>query len=225
MTLSGSILDFFVVFWAGVLVSFTPCVYPIMPITASFIAGANVNGSRGTGFILSLVYVLGIAISYCSLAVFAVASGRIFGQLQNTPLFYAIVGGLLALFGLIMLEIVRLPYIGLHLKQNRPKSIGAVLLFGLTSGLIIGPCTAPVLATLLTYVASKQNLLYGISLLFVFSYGVGASLILVGTFSGLLTLLPKSGYWLQRIKQVSGGILIAAAFYFIYKAWHAIHGI
>jgi cytochrome c-type biogenesis protein len=225
MTLSGTLLDYFIVFWAGVLVSFTPCVYPVMPLTAGFIAGANVSGRRRTGFVLSLIYVLGMAISYCALAVFAVATGKIFGQIQNTPLFYGTIGALLVLFGLVMLDVVRLPYIGLQFKQNRPKDVGAVLLFGMTSGLIVGPCTAPVLATLLTYIASKQNLFYGISLLFVFSYGVGASLILVGTFSGLLTMLPKSGQWLQRIKQVSGGILIAAGLYFFYKIWEAGVGV
>ncbi len=219
MTLSGTLLDYVIVFWAGVLVSFTPCVYPVMPLTASFIAGANVSGRRRSGFVLSLIYVLGLAISYCALAVIALATGKIFGQLQNTPVFYGVIGALLILFGLVMLEVVRIPYIGVQLKQSRPKSVGAVLLFGMTSGLIVGPCTAPVLATLLTYIASKQNLFYGMSLLFVFSYGVGASLILVGTFSGLLTLLPKSGQWLVRIKQISGGVLIAAGLYFFYKAW------
>jgi cytochrome c-type biogenesis protein len=225
MTLTGSILDYVLVFWAGVLVSFTPCVYPVMPITASFIAGANVKGGRGTGFVLSLIYVLGMAISYCALAVFAIVTGKIFGQIQNTPLVYAMIGALLVLFGLIMLDIARIPYIGLQFKPDRPKDIWAVLLFGMTSGLIVGPCTAPVLATLLTYVASKQNLVYGISLLFVFSYGVGASLILVGTFSGLLSRLPKSGRWLEWIKRLSGGILTGAGLYFFYKAWALTQGV
>ncbi len=225
MNLSGTILDYVLVFWAGVLVSFTPCVYPVMPITASFIAGANVKGGRGSGFILSLIYVLGMAITYCGLAVFAILSGKIFGQIQNTPLVYALIGVLLIIFALIMLDVVRIPYIGVQLKQDRPKSIGAVLLCGMTSGLIVGPCTAPVLGTLLTYVASKQNLLYGVTLLFAFSYGVGASLILVGTFSGLLTLLPKSGRWLERIKQISGGFLLVAGLYFFYKAWQTAYGI
>jgi cytochrome c-type biogenesis protein len=224
MNLTGTLLDFFVVFWAGVLVSFTPCVYPVMPITASFIAGANLSGRRRTGFVLSLIYVLGMAISYCALAIFAVGTGRIFGQIQNTPLIYGLIGVLLVLFGLVMLDVARLPYMGLSFRPDRPKNVWAVFLFGMTSGLMVGPCTAPVLATLLTYVASKQNLLYGISLLFAFSYGVGASLILVGTFSGLLTLLPKSGRWLERIKHGSGLILIVAGLYFFYKAWHLAYG-
>jgi len=225
MTLSGTILDYFIVFWAGVLVSFTPCVYPVMPITASFIAGVNTTGSRSRGFVLSLIYVLGMAVSYCALAVFAVLTGKIFGQIQNTPAAYAVIGFLLVFFGLVMLDVVRIPYLGLQLKQKgRPKNIAAVFVFGMASGLIVGPCTAPVLATLLTYVASKQNIVYATSLLFVFSYGVGASLILVGTFSGLLSRLPKSGQWLERIKQFSGIILILAGLYFFYKAWGLISG-
>ena len=225
MTLSGTVLDFLLVFWAGVLVSFTPCVYPIIPITASFIAGVNTAGTRSAGFVLSLIYVFGLAISYCSLAIFAALTGKIFGQAQNTPAVYTIIGVLLVIFGLVMLDVLRLPYLGLSVRQKgKPKSVWAVFLFGITSGLIVGPCTAPVLATLLTYVASKQNILYGAGLLFVFSYGVGASLILVGTFSGLLTRLPKSGLWLERIKQFSGIILLIAGAYFFYKAWVLVSG-
>lgn len=226
MTLSGTILDYFIVFWAGVLVSFTPCVYPVMPITASFIAGVNTSGRRRTGFVLSLIYVLGMAVTYCALAVFAALAGKVFGQIQNTPGVYTAIGIFLVLFGLVMMDVLQLPYLGLQLKhKGRPQNIGAVFLFGMTSGLIVGPCTAPVLATLLTYAASKQNILYATSLLFVFSYGVGASLILVGTFSGLLSHLPKSGQWLERIKHFSGVILVLAGLYFFYKAWKLVAGV
>ena len=79
----------------------------------------------------------------------------------------------------------------------------------------MGPCTAPALAAILVFVASKQNILYAISLLFVFSYGVGASLILIGTFSGLLVRLPKSGPWLVRVKQFCGIILLLAGEYYL----------
>jgi len=96
--------------------------------------------------------------------------------------------------------------------------MGTVVLFGMASGFVIGPCTAPILGTLLLYVASKQNILHGVSLMFVFSYGVGASLILVGTFSGLVSNIPKSGVWLLRIKQFCGLILLIAAQFFLVKA-------
>lgn len=219
MYLSGNIFDYFIVFWAGVLVSFSPCVYPVIPLTAGFIGGVNTHGTKLMGFLISLVYVLGLAITYCALAVFASLSGKVFGQMQNHPLIFLIVGNILIFFALAMFDVVPLPNLGLNFQNKiRLKSIWAVLLFGMASGLVIGPCTAPILGALLLYVASKQNILYGTSLLFVFSYGVGASLILVGTFSGILSNLPKSGPWLLRVKQFCGVVLLIAGEYFLIQA-------
>ena len=219
MNLPGNIFDYLIVFWSGVLVSFTPCLYPVMPITASFIAGVNTTGTRWRGFAISLIYVFGLAITYCALAVFAALTGKVFGQLQNSPWIYLIVANILIVFALVMFDIIPLPSIGANLHQKiKLKNIWMVLLFGMASGLVVGPCTAPVLGVLLLYVQSKQNILYGVSLLFVFSYGVGFSLILVGTFSGLLSALPKSGPWLIRIKQFCGIVLLVAAEYFLIQA-------
>lgn len=219
MQLTGTFTDYFVAFGAGVLVSFTPCVYPVMPITAGFIAGINTEGSRWWGFVLSLIYVLGIAITYCCLGVVAALTGQVFGALQNHPATYAVLGASFLFFGLAMLDVIKLPVLGMHLHHKiKARNVWTIILFGMASGLAVGACTAPVLGSLLVYVAKKQNVLHGVSLLFVFSYGVGASLILVGTFSGLLSSLPKSGYWLTRVKQVCGAFLIAAAGYFFAKA-------
>ncbi len=218
MHVSGGILDYLVVFVSGVAVSFTPCVYPVMPLTASFIAAANTSGTRGRGFFISLVYVLGMALVYAALAMFAALTGKIFGQIQNSPAFYLIIGALLIVFAFVMFDKIELPAIGRHMHHKvKPDSWWAVLLFGMTSGLVLGPCTAPVLGSLLVYVASKHNIWHGASLMFAFAYGMGFSLILVGTFSGLLSRLPKSGAWLVRVKQVSGLILLGAGVYFIYK--------
>ena len=219
MELSGNILDYVLAFWAGVLVSFTPCVYPVMPITASFIAGMNAQGTKWRGFILSLIYVLGMAITYCALAVFAALTGKIFGQIQNNPVVFFIVGNFLIFFSLVMFDIIAVPAVGVNFQNKiKTKNIWTVILFGMASGLIVGPCTAPILGTLLLYVASHKNIFQGVSLTFVFSYGVGASLILVGTFSGLLASLPKSGKWLIGIKRFCGLILLIAAEYFLLKA-------
>jgi len=219
MPLTGSLTDYFIVFWSGVLVSFTPCVYPLMPLTASFIGGVNTRGSRIMGFWISLLYVLGIAVTYCVLGAAAALSGKIFGQMQNHPAVFLLVGNILLVFALIMLDVIPLPVFGAKLQNKvRPKNLWTVFLLGLVSGLVVGPCTAPVLGTLLLYVASKQNLLHGVSLLFVFSYGVGASLILVGTFSGILSALPRSGAWLVRIKQGCAVVLFLLAEYYFLKA-------
>jgi len=219
MELQGNFFDYFIVFWAGVLVSVTPCVYPVMPLTASFIAGINTRGSKLIGFIISLIYVFGLALTYCGLAVFAALSGKMFGQIQNSPTIFFIVSSVLVFFGLVMFNVIRLPNIGFNVQHKiKAKNIWTVILFGAASGLVIGACTAPILGTLLIYIASKQNILHGISLMFVFSYGVGASLIVVGTFSGILANLPKSGAWLVRVKQFCGLVLLLAAGYYLLHA-------
>ena len=219
MELQGNFLDYFIVFWAGVLVSFTPCLYPVMPLTASFIAGINTKGAKWTGFVISLIYVLGLALVYCALAVFAAMTGKIFGQIQNNPFVFIGIANVFLFFGLAMFGAVRLPDLGVSVHDKiKVRNVWTVILFGMASGLAVGACTAPMLGALLVYVASKQNILHAVSLMFVFSYGVGASLILVGTFSGILGNLPKSGAWLIRVKQFCGLVLIAAAEYFLVKA-------
>lgn len=219
MQLSGNILDYFIVFGSGVLVSFTPCVYPVLPMTASFIGGINTDGSRRFGFLISLLYVLGMSITYAAFGIFAALSGKVFGQVQNHPVVFIIVANMLVFFALVMFDVIHLPVLthGKHHKV-RPKNLWAVFVFGLSSGLVVGPCTAPVLGTLLAYIASKQNIVNGVLLMFVFSYGVGASLILVGTFSGLLANLPKSGKWLHHIKRFCAVVLLILAQYYLVKA-------
>lgn len=219
MNLTGSFLDVLAVFSAGVLVSFTPCVYPVMPLTASCIAGANASGSRWRGLLLSLVYVLGMALTYCVLALAAALTGKIFGQFQNQPIVYGIISGLFFFFALVMFDAVSLPYLGFNIQaKQRPRNMTAVFLFGAASGLVVGPCTAAPLAALLMYIASRQNLLYGAFLMFVFAYGVGFSLILVGTFSGLLSALPKSGVWMLWMKRFCAMVILSAAVFFLLKA-------
>jgi len=219
MQLTGSIWDYFIVFASGVVVSFSPCVYPVMPITASFIAGVNTRGTRLRGFFISVIYVLGLAVTYCTLAAIAALTGKVFGQIQNNPWFFLTVANILLFFALVLLGVIPLASLGIDVRRkNKPQNLWAVFLFGLTTGLVVGPCTAPILGTILLYVAARQNVLHGISLLFVFSYGVGASLILIGTFSGFLSSLPKSGRWLVRVQHFCGFVLLVAAEYYFVRA-------
>ncbi len=219
MNLSGNLaFDVLYAFGGGVLVSFSPCVYPLAPITLSFL-GVKGSGSRWKGFALSCLYVLGIAVTYATLGAIASLTGKLFGSIATHSVSYLVAGNVFLLFGLSFFGVFDFPGFGIYL-QNKVKRGNAfsVFLFGLVSGLVVGPCTAPALGAILVYVATKQNLIYGSVLLFAFAYGVGTLLIVVGTFSGLLLGLPKSGKWLMAIKRVAGGILILAGEYFIIQA-------
>jgi thiol:disulfide interchange protein DsbD len=214
---TNPLLALALVFLAGVGVSFTPCVYPVIPVTLGYI-GARSAGSRWKGFTLSLVYVLGMALTYAVLGAFAALTGQLFGRIGSSPWAYFFVGNMCLLLGLSMLGVLQAPQVSLGSRwKTRHKGYGGALLVGVISGVIVGPCTAPVLAAILVYVSSQQNVLYGFGLLFIFGYGVGFLMILLGTFAGLLSSLPKSGAWLERVKQAFGWVLLAAAEYFFVK--------
>jgi thiol:disulfide interchange protein DsbD len=212
------VVAFIAVFCGGILVSLTPCVYPVIPITVSYI-GASSAGSRGKAFLFSLCYVVGMAITYAALGAFAALTGSLFGTISTSPIVYFIVGNICLLLGLSMLGVFELPMPGFLQRQKAPlakgKGIIPSLLIGMASGLVVGPCTAPPLAVILAYVATKQNLLFGMALLFVFALGMGLLLILLGTFTGLLTSLPRAGTWLERIKKVFGWMLLLVGEYFL----------
>lgn len=219
--LHGSfILAYAVVYLGGVFISFTPCVYPVAPITVAFI-GAHSSGSKMKGLVLSVIYVLGMSVTYASLAAITALTGMLFGQIQTNPWTYFIVANICILMGLSMLEVFVLPVrVPGFMTKMQPEKKGVVSSFfvGALSGLVMGPCTAPVLAVLLSFVAKSQNLIFGISLLFVFALGMGTLLIILGTFAGLLTSLPKSGMWMTRISHISGWILLAMGEYFLIQA-------
>lgn len=202
------------VFTGGVAVSFTPCIYPIVPVTLGVI-GARSAGARWRGFLLSSVYVLGMALTYASLGAFAALSGKLFGQISSSPWTHLLMANLCLLFGLSMLDVFQMPQFGLNAgpAKQGPEGMLGVFLFGMVAGLIVGPCTAPVLGTLLVYVGTQQNFVYGFLLLLCFGYGVGFLLIVLGTFTGLMTSLPRSGLWMVRIKKGFGwGMVIVAEF-------------
>ncbi len=217
---AGSVLSYAAVFVGGVLSSFTPCVYPVLPITVGYVGGRS-PGSRMKGFRLSLSYVLGMALTYAALGAAAALSGRVFGQAAASPISNIIVANVCIVMGLSMLDVFRVPVPALLSGSPAgPARGGAVGAFGLglASGLVMGPCTAPVLGTLLVYVGARRNVPFGMSLLFVFALGMGALLLVAGTFTGLLANLPKSGRWTEAVRKGFGVVLILAGEYFLLQA-------
>jgi len=216
MNLSGSPLDYLFAFLGGILISFTPCVYPLIPITVGYI-GVKAGGSKLKGLVLSLVYVTGIAFTYSVLGLLASLTGTIFGRISSSPITYFFVGGVIILFGLSMLDLFRIPLPNIiKLTKFKKQSYFSTFILGLSSGLIASPCLTPVLGSILVYLTAKKNLLYGVTLLFSFAYGMGLMLILVGTFSAVLINLPKSGKWMLYIKKIFSFVLIGMGIYFIY---------
>jgi cytochrome c-type biogenesis protein len=216
MSLSGSPLDYLAAFFGGILVSFTPCVYPLIPITAAFI-GAGSAGSRSRGFVLSVAYVTGIAVTYALLGLAASLTGTIFGSIATSPAAYFIAGGMIILFGFSMLDLFVIPLPRLiKLPVLKEKNALSAFILGLSSGLIASPCLTPVLGSILVYLTAKKSLVYGTTLLFTFAYGMGAVLILIGTFSAALVNLPKSGKWLGYVKKFGAFLLVGIGLYFIY---------
>lgn len=214
---SSLLASLVIAFSGGVLASLTPCVYPMIPITAGVIGHANVGGSKLRGFFLSLTYVTGMALAYAALGVFAAATGRFFGAINTSPWTFLVVGNVILLFGLGMLDVFHLPAFAGRLTGRR-LGLAGIFLAGISSALVAGPCTTPVLGTLLAYTASSQSLVSGGLLLFFFSLGMGALLLGVGTFSSFLAAIPRSGIWMIKIKKTMGLLMLCLAEYFFLRA-------
>lgn len=213
----GSIIAFLVVFLGGVLTSFTPCVYPMIPVTLAVI-GAQAGKKKLKGFVLSLFYVLGIAVTFSILGIIAAKTGGMFGTLANHPAVLIFLSAVFLIMGLSMLGvfILQLPSSFTSRLQGKKKSgFVGVFLTGLVAGLVVSPCISPILVVILTWVARTGSIFMGISLLFTYALGLGVLFILIGTFSGILKALPKSGGWMEIIERGLGVILVILAIVFI----------
>lgn len=212
-----NLLFFFV---AGLGLSLTPCVFPMIPILSGIIAGQGHKVSRGRGFALSLAYVLGMAITYAAAGVAAGMTGTLLSAaLQNAWVLggFALVFVVLSfsMFGFYELQLPaslqsKLSDEAGHLQGGR--GIG-VFLMGALSALIVGPCVAAPLAGALLYIGQTGNAVLGGSALFVMALGMGVPLIVVGLSAG--TLLPRAGAWMEGVKKTFGVLLLATAVWLV----------
>jgi thioredoxin:protein disulfide reductase len=209
-----------VFFLAGLGLSLTPCVFPMIPILSGIIAGQGKQATRGRALALSLAYVLGMAITYAAVGVAAGLSGTLLtAALQNVWVLtaFALVFVVLSLsmFGFYELQLPtslqsKLSEESGHLQGGRGIS---VFLMGALSALIVGPCVAAPLAGALLYIGQTGDALLGGTALFVMALGMGAPLIAVGVAGG--TLLPKTGPWMEGVKKTFGVLLLATALWLL----------
>ena len=218
MEVSGNAWDYVFVFFGGVTLSFSPCVYPLIPVTAGFI-GVNGKASRMRGFFLSFLYVTGLAATYAALGLAATLTGKMFGAISVHPATQVTVGVVFILFGLSMFNVFAIYFPSIaRLSRVQKGGLWSVVLLGLVSGLVASPCVAPALGAILVYLATTKNVIYGVTLLVTFAYGMGLTLILAGTFSAALLRLPKAGRWMLYFERAAACVLIAAGIYFIFNA-------
>ena len=214
----------------GVLLSLTPCIYPMIPITVGMLQ-AQGSSSWIKNTLLSLSYTCGIATTFAILGLISAFTGQLFGSFMQSPfvlipliIFLLYLAG--SMIGLYEMYVPRFMQ-----KQHEAKRDGSLLTaftFGVASGTIASPCVSPGLLLLLTIVSSMQNLFAGFALLFAFGVGISMPLLLIGIFSGSMSMLPQAGMWMVTTKKVIGIFLLFACCYlaqpFIALQWSTLIG-
>lgn len=201
----------------GILMSLTPCIYPMIPITIG-ILHSNRRAPWWYHLARSSCYTLGIALMFAILGLTAALTGSLFGAFLQHPLVIIVVILFLlylafSLFGWYELYVPRF-----IVRKKEVKPSGTCLsafVFGFASGTIASPCLSPGLAFLLSIVIASGNKVLGFILLFAFGVGMSIPLVLIGTFAPIINYLPTAGNWMNEIKKVFGLLLIALSFYFL----------
>lgn len=213
------------VFLGGVLTSLTPCIYPMIPITAAIVGGTSVGDEAGRPrwrpALLTFLYVIGLALVYSALGLFAGMTGTLFGAVSTNPWLYFVMANLLVLAALSMLDVlpVRMPNWILERASTAGtagRASGAFTM-GAVSGLVAAPCSAPVMAAVLTWVSTTKSATLGFLYLFVFSLGMCTLLVVVGLSSGAVARLPRAGMWMVWVKRFFAFVMLGVAEYYLVK--------
>jgi thioredoxin:protein disulfide reductase len=204
----------------GLLLTFTPCVLPMIPILSAIIAGEGKALTKQRGLLLSASYVLGMALAYAGAGVAAAYSGSLIAAaLQNAWVLgaFALVFVALALsmFGFYDLRLPGFLHERLHSAHQRLRGgqIASVAAMGVLSAIIVSPCVAAPLAGALLYIAQTRDVLLGGAALFVMALGMGVPLLAVGVSEG--ALLPKAGAWMTGVRKFFGALLLAVAIWIV----------
>jgi len=206
----------------GLLLAFTPCVLPMIPILSSILVGGSTQArpTRGRGLALAATYVLGMSVVYTALGVAAGLSGAGLAAWLQTPWILGLFAFLLAVLALAMFDAFtfQMPSgIQARLSERASRIPGGrytgALVMGALSALIVGPCVAAPLAGALLYISQTGDVVLGGSALFAMAWGMGVPLLIVGASSG--ALLPKAGPWMDGVKRLFGMLLLATAWWML----------
>lgn len=217
-------------FLGGLALNLTPCTWPLIPITLGVLGALGTDVRRAKSFALSAGFALGLVIVYAALGVFAALAGKPFGAATQNPWIYLVMAGLFILFAVLTVRGAgfELPAVvswkldalrgqAVAAREGRAAWAGvlAAVVIGAVSGLIVSPCTGPVLAAALVHVAQTRSALYGFSLFFAIGAGMALPFVFLGLFSARLSRLPRSGEWMEVVKRALGAVIFLAAVYFL----------
>jgi thiol:disulfide interchange protein DsbD len=209
---SNIFLRLLMLYGFGLLLAFTPCVYPMIPVTVGYFSGQDKTHTKRV-ILLAGVYVLGIALTYSALGAAAAATGGVFGAAMQSPSVHLGIAALLVALALSMFGLyeIRPPAFIENRASGRSGVLGA-LVMGLIFGIVAAPCVGPAVLGLLAYVAQIGNPLIGFALFFVMALGLGTPLFFLAAFS---VHMPVPGMWMVAVKKLAGFLLVGAAAYFI----------
>ena len=214
----GYIIALGLAFITGLLLSFSPCTYPMIPITVSIFAGQN--RSVGRGFIMSLFYVGSMAFVYGIMGLIVAMVGGVFGAWLASPSVVIGIAVVFVIFALSMFGLYELQ-VPSSLRQKLGSSaqgkggVLGVIILGVVAALVVSPCVGPFVAGILLYIATSGSPAIGFLVLFVFALGLGTLYVILGTFSSAINALPGAGEWMETIKKFFGFVLLLMALYFI----------
>lgn len=224
---NNSLFAFLSIFLIGLALNLTPCVYPMISVTVSLFGGQQSDDSKSattaSAFSRALVYMLGIVFMYSVLGVIAAFTGGLFGSWMQSPWVLAIIGLLILLLSLSMFGLYELqPPSWVMQKLNKTQQASGYVghfLSGLLVGIFAAPCIGPPIIALLAFVGAKGSPVFGFFAFFVMALGLGIPYLILGTFSGLLNKMPKSGLWMVWVKKVFGVVLVGVGLFYMALAF------
>ncbi len=205
------------IFFVGLGLNLTPCVYPMLSVTISLFSAQKSHG-RLESLTRAIFYVLGIAFTNTTLGVFAALTGAFFGAALQHPVVLLGISVFLFLLALSMFGVYtfQLPsWIVNRVSGARKFNVLGFFFSGICVGVFAAPCIGPALLALLTWVATMKNVWFAVAVFFVLSMGLGFPYLLLGAFSGVLSKIPRSGSWLVWFERLFGVLLISLAFFYL----------